>query len=97
MTLEEYRRMDEVHNIGSFLCISAVLSAMLKQEPRTMPVAGRPRSSSARYMSRGSIVIVTSLASEGAFKGTGNYVAAKHAVKGLVQTAGECVVPYGEI
>ena len=33
-------------------------------------------------MSRGSIVILTSLASEGTFLGVGNYIAAKHAVKG---------------
>ncbi|KAL1863749.1 putative secondary metabolism biosynthetic enzyme [Paecilomyces lecythidis] len=64
MTLDEYRDMDEVHNIGSFLIMRAVLKVI-----------------------RGSIVILTSLASEGAFLGVGNYIAAKHAVKGLVQTA----------
>lgn len=61
---------------------------MLQQEPRQVPTVGQNTASSARYMSRGSIVILTSLASEGAFLGVGNYVAAKHAVKGLVQTAG---------
>ena len=88
MTLEEYRTMDEVHNMGAFLCVRAILRIMLEQTPRPMPVAGRPKTSSPRHMSRGSIVIVTSLASEGAFLGVGNYIAAKHAVKGLVQTAG---------
>ena len=54
---------------------------------------GRPTVSSPRHMSRGSIVIFTSLASQGTFLGVGNYVAAKHAVKGLVQTAGELAIP----
>ena len=40
-----------------------------------------------RPPTRGSIVMLTSLASEGAFLGVGNYIAAKHAVKGMVQTA----------
>ena len=66
---------------------------MLLQVPRPMPVAGRPTTYSPRHLSRGSIVILTSLASEGTFLGVGNYIAAKHAVKGLVQTAGELAVP----
>lgn len=85
--------MDEVHNIGSFLCLRAVLQIMLQQVPRPMPIAGRPTTSSPRHMSRGSIVILTSLASEGTFLGVSNYIAAKHAVKGLVQTAGKLIVP----
>ena len=36
--------------------------------------------------------MITSLASEGTFLGVGNHIAAKHAVKGLVQTAGELAV-----
>ena len=91
MTLEEYRSMDEVHNIGAFLCVRAVLQTMLQQVPQAMPVAGRAMASSQRHMSRGTITILTSLASEGAFLGVGNYSAAKHAVKGLVQTAGRRV------
>ncbi len=66
---------------------------MLQQVPRPMPVAGRPTTVSPRRMSRGSIVILTSLASDGTFLGVGNYSAAKHAVKGLVQTAGELAMP----
>ena len=89
MTLEEYRSMDEVHNIGAFLCVRAVLQKMLQQAPRPMPVTGRSVASSPRHMSKGSIVILTSLASEGAFLGVGDYISAKHAVKGLVQTAGK--------
>lgn len=92
MPLADYRSLDEVHNIGSFLCLRTVLQTMLQQVPRAMPVAGRPAVSSPRHMSRGSIVILTSLASEGTFLGVGNYVAAKHAVKGLVQTAGELAI-----
>lgn len=92
MPLEDYRKLDEVHNIGSFLCLRAVLQIMLQQVPRPMPVTGRPTVSSPRHMSRGSVVILTSLASEGTFLGVGNYIAAKHAVKGLVQTAGELLV-----
>ena len=93
MSLEDYRSMDEVHNIGSFICLRTVLQKMLQQTPQPMPVAGRLKTSSPRHMSRGSIVILTSLASEGTFLGVGNYIAAKHAVKGLVQTAGELGIP----
>ena len=85
--------MDEVHNIGSFICLRKVLQKMLQQAPQPMPVAGRLTTSSPRHMSRGSIVILTSLASEGTFLGVGNYIAAKHAVKGLVQTAGKPGLP----
>ncbi|GAD91508.1 oxidoreductase, short-chain dehydrogenase/reductase family [Paecilomyces variotii No. 5] len=77
MSQDEYRDMDEVHNIGSFLIIRAMLKAMLQQELR-----GIGRSSS-----RGSIVILTSLASEGVYIGVGDYSSAKRSVKGLVQTA----------
>ncbi|KAK1145275.1 putative PKS/NRPS-like protein biosynthetic cluster [Aspergillus melleus] len=77
MSLEAYRSMDEVHNIGCFLVLREVLRAMADQEP--VPTR--------RTHTRGSIVLVTSLASEGAFLGVGNYIAAKHAVRGLVQTA----------
>ena len=85
--------MDEVHNIGSFICLRTVLQKMLQQAPQPMPVAGRLTTSSPRHMSRGSIVILTSLGSEGTFLGVGNYIAAKHAVKGLVQTAGKLAIP----
>ena len=93
MTLEDYHSLDEIYNIGSFLCVRTVLQTMLQQEPQPMPVVGRPTISSRSHMSRGSIVILTSLASEGTFLGVGNYIAAKHAVKGLVQTAGESAIP----
>lgn len=86
MSLESYSNLTNIHSIGTFLCLRAVLRVMLQQEPRETP-SGPPT----RHTGRGSIVIVTSLASEGAFLGVGNYVAAKHAVKGLVQTAGESI------
>ncbi|PYH84785.1 NAD(P)-binding protein [Aspergillus uvarum CBS 121591] len=69
---------------GCFLVVRKVLRAMTSQEPIELIT---PRSQ--RRPTRGSIVILTSLAAEGAFLGVGNYVAAKHAVKGLVQTAGK--------
>ncbi|KGO70653.1 Glucose/ribitol dehydrogenase [Penicillium italicum] len=78
MSLETYRSMDEVHNIGCFLIVREVIRAMITQEPVL---------TKRRNQTRGSIVVLTSLASEGAFLGVGNYIAAKHAVKGLVQTA----------
>lgn len=58
--------MDEVHSIGSFLIMRAVSRVMLEQEPRMVD----------RSCSRGSIVILTLLASEGAFAGVGNYIVA---------------------
>jgi NAD(P)-dependent dehydrogenase (short-subunit alcohol dehydrogenase family) len=80
MTLEDYRSQVEVHNIGGFLFLKTALKTLLKQTPQKAPGALHP--------SRGAIVMLTSLASEGGFIGIGNYTAAKFAVKGLVQTAG---------
>ncbi|KAF2660920.1 NAD(P)-binding protein [Lophiostoma macrostomum CBS 122681] len=79
MTLEEYRSQVEVHNIGGFLFLKTALRTLLEQSPQKAPGGLHP--------SRGAIVMLTSLASEGGFLGIGNYTAAKFAVKGLVQTA----------
>ena len=81
--------MIECHSVGNFLCIRAVLQVMLQQEPRPMVVAGRPMTSSPRHMSRGSIVVMTSLSAESVMLGIGSYASAKHAVKSLVETAGK--------
>ncbi|KAL8706780.1 MAG: hypothetical protein Q9201_000206 [Fulgogasparrea decipioides] len=86
-SLSDYRSMLDCHSIGSFLCLRAVLRVMLQQEPRLMPVIGRPNGSSPRHMSRGSIVIITSLSAETVVLGIGSYGSAKKAVKGLVETA----------
>ncbi|KAL8824812.1 MAG: hypothetical protein Q9170_008032 [Blastenia crenularia] len=80
-TLSDYRAMIESHNIGSFLCIRAVLRVMLEQGPKMMVVAGRKTISTPRHLSRGSIVIVTSLAAESVAMGMGAYASAKKAVK----------------
>lgn len=80
MSLEAHRSMDEVHNIGCLLVVREVIRAMISQDP----VLTRRQN-----QARGSIVVLTSLALEGAFLGVGNYIAAKHAVKGVVQTAGK--------
>lgn len=90
MTLEMYRQMDEVHNIGSFLCLREALRVMMTQEPRCIPPKGRTQEDShERNMSRGVIVMVTSLAAKGGGQAVCNYVAAKHAVEGLIQSAGK--------
>lgn len=90
MPIDDYRAQVEVHNIGGFLFLRAALKTLLEQEPQT-PIASR-------YPIRGSIVLLTSLASEGAFIGVGNYTAAKFAMKGLVQTAGKsCCIPFLEV
>ncbi|KAI4118666.1 MAG: hypothetical protein LQ345_001321, partial [Seirophora villosa] len=87
-SLEEWRRLSECHGVGSFLCVRAVVRAMLEQEPQPMVVPGRKTTASApRNMSRGSIVILTSLAAETVVLGLGAYASAKKAVKGLVETA----------
>ncbi|KAI4178171.1 MAG: hypothetical protein LQ348_005667, partial [Seirophora lacunosa] len=52
-----------------------------------MVVPGRKTASAPRNMSRGSIVILTSLAAETVVLGLGAYASAKKAVKGLVETA----------
>ncbi|KAL9616518.1 MAG: hypothetical protein Q9160_008611 [Pyrenula sp. 1 TL-2023] len=82
------RMVDQAKAFGG--CIDYFMTTariMLEHEPRQVPAFGRTLRTSARHMIKGSIVVLTSLASEGAFTGVGNYVAAKHAVKGLVQTA----------
>jgi NAD(P)-dependent dehydrogenase (short-subunit alcohol dehydrogenase family) len=81
MPIEDYRAQVEVHNIGGFLFLRTALKALAEQDLQA------PEGS--RYPIRGSVVLLTSLASEGAFIGVGNYTAAKFAVKGLVQTAGK--------
>jgi NAD(P)-dependent dehydrogenase (short-subunit alcohol dehydrogenase family) len=83
MSLNDWRSLDEVHNIGCFLLTRAALRIMDSQEPS---ILAHP-TSVARHPARGAIVMLTSLASEGAFRGVGSYIAAKHAVKGMVQTA----------
>jgi NAD(P)-dependent dehydrogenase (short-subunit alcohol dehydrogenase family) len=80
MPIEDYRAQVEVHNIGGFLFLRTALKALAEQDLQA------PEGS--RYPVKGSVVLLTSLASEGAFIGVGNYTAAKFAVKGLVQTAG---------
>jgi NAD(P)-dependent dehydrogenase (short-subunit alcohol dehydrogenase family) len=81
MSIDDYRAQIEVHNVGGFLFLRTALQTLLEQEPCTF--------TGSRYPTRGSIVLLTSLASEGAFIGVGNYTAAKYAVKSLVQTAGK--------
>ncbi|CAJ2512711.1 Uu.00g008300.m01.CDS01 [Anthostomella pinea] len=82
MPLADWRSLDEVHNIGCFLLTRAALRVMDRQDAVVLDATagGRPPT-------RGAIVMLTSLASEGAFLGVGNYIAAKHAVKGMVQTS----------
>lgn len=80
MPIDEYRAQVEVHNIGGFLFLRTAL--------RTLLVQGLQVPEGGKFPTRGSVVMLTSLASEGAFKGVGNYTAAKWAIKGLVQTAG---------
>lgn len=82
MSLEDWRSLDEVHNIGCFLLTRAALRVMDGQDP-VMPVS----TAGDRPLVRGAIVILTSVASEGTFLGVGNYITAKHAVKGMMQTA----------
>ena len=90
ITLKQYRAMDENHNIATFLCIREALKAMKEQELKAVPM-GMRESTSRQRQSRGSVTILTSLASEGGFPGKAHYVAAKHACSGLIQTAGKVV------
>ncbi|OTA98194.1 hypothetical protein M426DRAFT_326175 [Hypoxylon sp. CI-4A] len=82
MPLSEWRLHDESHNIGSFLLTRGALRIMDKQEPVT-PIA--PYASRPAY--KGAIVILTSVASISAIGKSGQYIMAKHAVKGMVETA----------
>lgn len=96
MPLELYRQMDDVHNIGSFLCLREAIRIMTNQEYRRIPVLVEDTTEeehSSRSMSKGSIVMVTSLASKGGNLGTSAYIAAKHATEGLIKTAGKLLPP----
>lgn len=86
--LAEFEDLDRIHNIGTFMSLQIVLRTMLAQTQRKLPIAGLPDAVAGTYQSCGSIVIVSSLASEGAFLNVSPYIAAKHAVKGLVENAG---------
>lgn len=86
MSLDLYRAMDEVHNIGSFLCLREALRVMTAQSPEPSNANGASNSTGG---TRGSIVLVTSLASKGGYQGSAGYTAAKHAVEGLIQSAGK--------
>ncbi|KAI1439732.1 short-chain dehydrogenase/reductase SDR [Annulohypoxylon stygium] len=81
-SLAEWRRLDEEHNIGCFLLTRATLRVMDRQDAIIPTPAVANRSPV-----RGTIVVLTSLVSEGPVLGVGNYTAAKYAVKGMVQTA----------
>ncbi|KAI8628197.1 short-chain dehydrogenase/reductase SDR [Xylariaceae sp. FL1651] len=82
MSLADWHSLDEVHNIGCFLLTRAALHIMDGQD-----AVKAISTNDDRPPVRGAIVMLTSLASEGAFLGVGNYISAKHAVKGMVQTA----------
>ena len=91
MTPAEYCEENDLHNVGAFLCIRSVVRTMRQQKVRAFTVPGRiatPSSSRSPYrLGCGSIVILSSLASQGAVREVGGYTAAKHAVEGLVKTA----------
>ena len=89
MPREEYRKLTEAHNMGYFWCLRTVLQTMLQQVPRPMPVIGRPTVSSPQHMSRGSIVILSSLASEGTFLGVKTYIPGRDPLNRLVQADGK--------
>lgn len=89
--------MHEAHNIGTFLCLRGALQLMRNQDFRLRPNPRHGTYPSPRNMARGAIVILTSLVSEGGYAGIGSYVAAKHACKGLVQTAGTYPTPFSII
>ena len=82
--------MDEIHNIGSFLTLREAIRVMKEQEPRAMPLSGRKgKDPSGRNMSRGSIVMISSIAAKGGGQAIAGYISAKHAVDGLVKAAGK--------
>ncbi|GAP82497.1 putative short-chain dehydrogenase reductase family [Rosellinia necatrix] len=81
MSLSDWRKLDESHNIGCFLVTRAALRVMDRQE------AVRSPAHDSRPPARGSIVILTSVAAERVFPGSGHYNTAKHAVRAMVQTA----------
>ena len=92
MPLEEYKKLAKAHNMGYFWCLRTILQIMLQQAPRHMPVIGRPTVCSPRHMSRGSIVTLTSLASEGTFLGVETYIPVKDPLNRLVQAGGKLAI-----
>jgi NAD(P)-dependent dehydrogenase (short-subunit alcohol dehydrogenase family) len=80
--VEDYDRICHINARGTFICMQAELSAMMKQQPRSnhqYPTTC-PRE-------RGTIVNVASLAGIAGVVGMAPYVASKHAVVGLTRCA----------
>jgi len=85
----EFLRTQNVNVTGTFYCVRAALAVMRAQEARpnfSGPGSGSPAT---RGHTRGTVVALGSALSVGAAPGFMQYTTSKHAVVGLVKTAGE--------
>ena len=84
VAVSEFDRVNGVNTRGTFFVIRAISKAMLSQPERTVNHRNGPRS-----IGRGSIVVVASGLGLVGMAGNLSYCTSKHAVLGLVKTAGE--------
>ena len=82
--------MDDVHNVGAFVCLREVIKKMRSQQTL---MEHEPALPDPTYEFQFAIVVVTSTTAEGGHAGVGPFAAAKHAQKSLVETAGVLLTP----
>lgn len=84
--LDVFAKMNDTNITGAVRFVRAVMGAMSQQEPTTFPGTSRHAS---RSLGRGSIVLMGSLNSVMGAPGVISYATAKHAVIGIMKSAGE--------
>ena len=81
--MSDFSRAININVTGVMISIQVITKAMLKQEPRTVKSRNGERD-----LGRGSIVVISSANGYRALPAKSGYVTSKHAVLGLVKTAG---------
>ena len=83
-SVDDFSRAININVNGVMISIQAITKAMLKQEPRTVQSRNGERD-----LGRGSIVVISSANGYMALPAKAGYITSKHAVLGLVKTAGK--------
>lgn len=91
LDLDVFSQMSNTNISGAVRFVRAVMAAMAQQEPLTFPGTGRRAS---RSLGRGSIVLLGSTSSLVGVPGMVSYTTTKHAIIGLVKSAGKSWLDY---
>lgn len=84
--LDVFAKMNDTNITGAVRFVRAVMGAMSQQEPTAFPGTSRHAS---RSLGRGSIVLMGSLNSLLGIPGVISYATAKHAIIGIMKSAGK--------